>query len=132
MTNTDDHLVAILLTEVPELRPRYDALVEAWSGDEPDTALMMEELADLLMPWLTRPSRHGEALQRAFAAVEHVAIKGGEAETAVAYAFLDALAPEALGNAIDLLGPCTTGILAALEDGTFDPDSDFAGDAEAG
>lgn len=131
MTYIDDYILEILLGEVPELRERYGALVQAWEGDAPDIPLVMEELVDLVTPWLTRLGTHEGALSRAFAAVEHVALIGDEGETAVAYGFLDALAPEALAHAMDFLGPCTTGILDALDDGTFEPDSELPHD-EAG
>lgn len=131
MTYTDDYILETLLREVPELRQRYAALMEAWEGDEPDIPLVMEELVDLVTPWLTQLGTDGGALSRAFAAVEHIALAGDEGETAVAYGFLDALAPEALAQAMDFLGPCTTGILGALDDGTFEPDSELARD-EAG
>lgn len=114
--------MANLLEEVPEMWPRWISMTEAL-GEDFGAPLVLEELADYLVPLLADPSTHTDVLGRAFRAVEMIARDGDEGECAVAYGFLDGLPPEALPSALARLGPCTMGILEALEDGTFDPDS---------
>ncbi|MGH9070801.1 MAG: hypothetical protein ACRDX8_06455 [Acidimicrobiales bacterium] len=122
---SDDRLVAGLLEEFPEMWPRWIALTEDL-GENFGAPLVLEELADYLVPLLADPSAHSEVLQRGFHAVEVIARDGDEGATAVAYGFLDGLPPDSLPGALGWIGPCTTGILEALEDGTFDPDSELA------
>lgn len=98
------------------------------TGEQVGPALVLEELADYLVPFLTEPRRHAELLGRAFDAVDLVARDCDEGATAVAYGFLDTLPPEVVPAAIVWLGPFTAAILEALEDGTFDPDSELAGE----
>jgi hypothetical protein len=122
---TEDYLVAGLLDEVPEMWPRWVSLNEALDEDIGVT-LVLEELAELVTPLLAATSEHDDLLGRAFRAVEVIAMDCDEGATAVAYGFLDTLAPEVLPTAVSWLGPCTEAILQSLEDGTFDPDSELA------
>lgn len=126
-STTDDYLVAGLLEEVPEMWPRWVSLTEAL-GEDFGAPLVLEELADYLVPLLANPSTHTEVLERAFHAVELIAQDGDEGETAVGYGFLDGLPPDALPDALPWLGPFTMRILSALEDGTFDPDAELGED----
>ncbi len=123
---TEDHLVAGLLDEVPEIWPRWVSLTEALD-EGVGVTLVLEELAELVTPLLAATSEHNDLLERAFHAVDVIAMDGDGGATAVAYGFLDTLPPEVLPTAVAWLGPCTGAILESLEDGTFDPDSELAG-----
>ncbi len=107
--------------------PRWVSLTEAL-GESFGAALVLEELADHLTPLLAEPSSHEDLLERAFHAVDVIAMDCDEGATAVAYGLLDTLPPEVLPAALRWLGPCTTAILESLEDGTFDPDSELTED----
>ena len=122
---TEDYLTKGLLSEIPEMRSRWLSLTEG-IGECASPALLLEELADYLTPLLADPSRHAELLERAFRAVDVIAMDSDEGATAVAYGFLDTLPPEVLPAALGWLGPCTAAILESLEDGTFDAGSGLA------
>jgi hypothetical protein len=131
MFNTTEEELGEMLQQVPELRPRYEALVEAW-GEQVSANFVLEELVDLLAPMLSDPSANTPVLERAIDAVEHLAISGEDGEDAVAYGFLEALPPMLVPSAMLFLGPRTQHLLDALDDGTLDDLDEDDPDSEEG
>lgn len=124
--DVDDATVAVLRQSVPELEPRYQRLVADY-GDELMPFLVFTELADLVLDniWLGTDASE-EVVQRSCDAIEAVAASDWpDRGELVGYGFLDSLNPHILDQVWPMLGDRTREVMAAVESGALDPDSEL-------
>jgi hypothetical protein len=112
----EDPSVTVLLEGVPEFGPAFLALVEAFD-DDPGGPAVFTELADFVAERLVAIEAERPVLERALAAVESVAKRGGDAQELVGYAFLESLSPEDLRLITPWLGTATRSLLDDLDAG---------------
>jgi hypothetical protein len=107
-------VVDIVLESVPEFRPDFLALVEAFD-DDPGGAVVLTELAGFVAERLEAIEVHVPSLHRALAAVDAVARRDEPGSELVAYAFLDSLSPDELRSLAPWFGDATRALVERLE-----------------
>lgn len=127
--DVDDRAIAMLRQAVPELEDRYQQLVADY-GDDLMPFLVFNELADLVGDLVYQATEDSESLaERCCDAIEAVAASDApDRFELVGYGFLDGLGPDALARSWPWLGSHTRAIMAALEAGDLDTDSQIEDD----
>lgn len=127
--DVDERAIAMLRQALPELDDRYQQLVADY-GEDLMPFLVFNELADLVYDLVYDATEDSEALiERCCEAIEAVAASDApDRFELVGYGFIDGLGPDAVARIWPWLGLRTKGIMAALEAGDLDPDSQLEDD----